>query len=248
MASSRRKLNKKRILTIGAAAAVGVSLVVGGMVVAAENIRASYPPAVSEKVQSYYDEHVANAKPTLPGSTAAATVTVSILSDSHAFNADSWWRQTVVANKVPGLIVGAFESQPGAMSSSLAPRVEAAVSKQGKVIVQAGTNDLLSGAAPADAAKGVMALWQEIKDRGATPVAALVPPSNDFPEAVVELNAMLTEAAAAQQLAIIDVYAPVANPDGTWANGTTTDGVHSNKTGSDLMTAAALKQLPSLAG
>lgn len=202
---------------------------------------------MSEKVQAYYDEKVANAKPTLPGTPTAAPTTVSILSDSHAFNQDSWWRQTVVANRVAGLRVGAFESQPGAMSSSLASRVEAATSKKGLVIVQAGTNDLVSGATPEDAAKGVTALWLAVKASGGVPAAALVPPSNDLGAGVMELNTILRSAAAEKKLMVIDVYTSVANPDGTWADGTTEDGIHANKKGSDLMTAAAMKQLPSLA-
>ena len=181
------------------------------------------------------------------GCTAAPpAAVVSILSDSHAFNADSWWRQTVAAGKVPGMTMGAFESHPGAGAAALAKRLDAAAAKKGIVIIQAGTNDLLSGTSPADTAAGVEALWKGIKDRGATPVVALVPPSNTVGANVVELNNILSSDATKQRMDVIDVYAPVANPDGTWQNGMTTDGTHANKAGSDLMTAAAMKQLPSL--
>ena len=202
------------------------------------------PPPASDQVQKYYDAN----KDLKTSAPAATAVVVSVLSDSHAFNADSWWRQTVVANKVPGLALGAFESQPGAASSSLVARLDAATAKKGLVIVQAGTNDLLSRQTPADAAAGVEALWKGVKDRGATPVAALVPPSDKVPAEVVELNNLLTAAATSQGLKIIDVYHAVAGPDGTWLAGDTIDGTHANKAGSDLMTAAAKKQLPSLAG
>jgi lysophospholipase L1-like esterase len=182
---------------------------------------------------------------TAPTTPAPAKI-VSVLSDSHANNADSWWRQTAAAGKVPGLALGAFESQPGAMSTSLAARLDAATAKKGLVIVQAGTNDLLALKTPAQAAAGVQALWQGIKDRGATPVAALVPPSDKAPDGVVQLNDLLARAAAAQGLKVIDVYHAVANPDGTWAAGTTADGTHANKAGSDRMATAASEQLPEL--
>lgn len=203
----------------------------------------STPPPVSDKVASYYESHKDLVQSA--AETKAAIVT-SILSDSHAFNADSWWRQTVMANKASGMTTGAFESQPGAGAAALAKRLDAAAAKKGLVIVQAGTNDLLSGASPADTAVGVEALWKGIRDRGATPVVALVPPSNDVPAEVRELNRILIEEAMTQRLDVIDVFTPVANKDGSWAVGYTTDGTHANKAGSDVMTAAVLRQLPSL--
>jgi lysophospholipase L1-like esterase len=205
----------------------------------------STPPPVSDKVASYYESH----KDLVQSAAATkAAIVTSILSDSHAFNADSWWRQTVMANKASGMTTGAFESQPGAGAgaAALAKRLDAAAAKKGLVIVQAGSNDLLSGTSPADTAAGVEALWKGIRDRGATPVVALVPPSNDVPAEVLELNRILIEEAMTQRLDVIDVFTPVANKDGSWAGGNTTDGTHANKAGSDVMTAAVLRQLPSL--
>ena len=74
-----------------------------------------------------------------------------------------------------------------------------------------------------------------------------MPRSDRFGAQVVELNAILQRDAAQQGLAVIDVYSPVADRDGTWADGLTTDGIHANKAGSDKMAAAAVQQLPPLA-
>jgi lysophospholipase L1-like esterase len=171
---------------------------------------------------------------------------MSILSDSHAFNADSWWRQTIATGRFPGAYLGAFESQPGAATTSLEPKLDAATSKGGAVVVQAGTNDLLSKRTPEQAVEGLEALWQGVRDRGAVPVAALVPPSNEVPAGVVELNEQIRAAADEQGLQLIDVYSPVAQPSGQWANGLTTDARHANAAGSKLMAAAAREQLPAI--
>ena len=79
------------------------------------------------------------------------------------------------------------------------------------------------------------------------PVAALVPPANARPAEAVQLNALIRQVAEAQKITVIDVYTPVASKDGSLVDGLTDDGIHSNKAVADLMAAAAMKQLPSLA-
>jgi lysophospholipase L1-like esterase len=173
---------------------------------------------------------------------------VGILSDSHAYGKNSWWRQTILAGAVPGLRPGPFESYPGAQTAGLVGYLDAAVKGADLVVVQAGTNDLLRGKSPEEAAQGVYTLWDGIRARGASPVAALVPPSDTRPSLAAELNGLLAEAAAINGIPVIDVYSPVAAEDGSWATGLTRDGIHSNKRGSDLMAKAAHGQLPKLAG
>ena len=176
-----------------------------------------------------------------------APVMVSVLSDSHAYNAGSWWRQTVVSGNIPDAELGAFESQPGATSTTLIKRLDAAAAHGGLVLVQAGTNDLIAGRRPATALTGIEALWDGITERGATPVAMLVPPSNKHGQQTVELNDLIRKAAAKRGLALIDVYTVVANPDGTWRHGLTTDGIHANAEGSAPMAAAAQEQIKRIA-
>ena len=201
---------------------------------------------MSQKVQDYYEKNVVNAK---PGASATATVkqtVVSVLSDSHAYNQGSWFRQTVEAGNVPGAVLGVFASQPGASAEVLANRVRQAVSLDGVVIVQAGTNDLMSAVSPEDAAKNVEALVAGVKEGGNKPVLALIPPSDTRGDLVMETNALLKQYAAANKVGLLDVTAPVIAEDGTWKPGLTTDGVHANTQGAKLMAGAAAKQLPAL--
>lgn len=173
-------------------------------------------------------------------------IAVSLLSDSHAFNAGSWWRQTMETG-MPGLTIGAWESQPGASAEVLADRLDAATARGGLVVVQAGTNDLMSGFDADGAYRNIVALWDGIEQRGATPVAALVPPSDARGDQVDRLNTLITEGAGDRGLYVIDVYSDVATEDGTWAPGLSADGIHSNDDGSALMAEAARGQLESLA-
>ncbi len=175
-----------------------------------------------------------------------AARTIGVLSDSHAHGKHSWWRQTVVADTVPGLRLGPFESHPGAQTVGLVDRLDAAARRADLVVVQAGTNDIRKGRSPEQAAEGVRVLWDGISARGAAPVAALVPPSDTHPGLAVELNRLLKTAAQARGMPLLDVYTPVAAADGSWRAGLSNDGIHSNRKGSDRMAAAARAQLAGL--
>ncbi|CCE76401.1 esterase [Clavibacter nebraskensis] len=184
------------------------------------------------------------AVPTSDAVEAESRFLMSVLSDSHAYNAGSWWRQTIGTGTFPDAYLGEFESLPGAVTSSLTPMLDAVTAQGGAVVVQAGTNDLLSQRTPEQAVEGLSGLWQGIRDRGAVPVAALVPPSDEVPQLVVELNRLIRTAAAEQGLELIDVYTSVAQSDGTWADGNSDDARHANGVGSALMADAAREQLP----
>ncbi|WP_434770558.1 SGNH/GDSL hydrolase family protein [Curtobacterium flaccumfaciens] len=138
-------------------------------------------------------------------SSAPDKVAVSVLSDSHAFNADSWWRQTVAANKVPGVEMGQFKSTPGIDTERLAADVEDSTADGGWVIVQASTNELLTARSPEETFTGITALWDGVAAAGAKPIAALVPPSDKTPSAVIELNQLIRQEAKTRDIPILDV-------------------------------------------
>lgn len=175
-------------------------------------------------------------------------IPLSVLSDSHAYFAASWWRQTVEANAVEGVSMGAFASQPGAVAATIASGLDeaAAASQGGYVLVQAGTNDLLAGSSPARAAADIQALWAGVRDRGSTPIAVLVPPSSEVGADVIELNRLLAGESRAEDIAILDVYTPVAEADGGWQAGDSDDGKHANLTGATLQANEVLAQLPGI--
>ncbi|SMQ58195.1 SGNH/GDSL hydrolase family protein [Agreia sp. VKM Ac-1783] len=193
-----------------------------------------------------------NLQPPLATPTATpvtqAVIPLSVLSDSHAFFAASWWRQTVEANAIPGVSMGAFASQPGAVADTIASGLDdaAAGAQGGYVLVQAGTNDLLAGSSPARAASDIQALWAGVRERGSTPIAVLVPPSNQVGGKVVELNRLLTGAAQQTGIAILDVYTPVAGDGGRWQVGTSDDGKHANLDGATRQANEVLAQLPGI--
>ena len=199
---------------------------------------------------------IAGAAPNLqlPLATPTATpapqpvVPLSVLSDSHAYFAASWWRQTVEANAIPGVSMGAFASQPGAEADTIASGLDdaAAGAQGGYVLVQAGTNDLLAGSSPARAASDIQALWAGVRERGSTPIAVLVPPSNQVGGKVVELNRLLTGAAQQAGIAILDVYTPVAGNGGRWQAGTSDDGKHANLDGATRQANEVLAELPGI--
>jgi lysophospholipase L1-like esterase len=178
----------------------------------------------------------------------AEPTAVSVLSDSHAFNEGSWLRRTIPAGAIPNVGLAAFASQPGADSETLAAKLDEAATGAGFVLVQAGTNDLLVGDSPEQAAAGVEALLQGVRDRGATPIVVLVPPSDTRASRTVTLNGLLRDYATQNGLGVLDVYSAVANPDGTWKTGLSGDGIHASGQGPELMAQATLGQLPELLG
>ncbi|SMG16233.1 GDSL-type esterase/lipase family protein [Agreia pratensis] len=189
------------------------------------------------------------ATPTATATPASTQVVpLSVLSDSHAYFAASWWRQTVEANAIPGVSMGAFASQPGAVADTIASGLDeaAAGAQGGYVLVQAGTNDLLAGSSPARAASDIEALWAGVRERGSTPIAVLVPPSSQVGSKVIELNRLLTGAARQAGIAILDVYTPVADAGGRWLAGTSDDGKHANLEGATRQANEVLAQLPGI--
>lgn len=212
-------------------ATFGVAMLV---VIAMQHVAASAPAADSQ------------AGPIPTYSSASSTVRVSILSDSHAYNANSWWRQTVAAGTVDGISMGKFDSTPGVDTEHLKAQAADSASEGGWVIVQAGTNDLLSGRTPQQALDGLTTLWDDVDKANAKPIAALVPPSDERPADVVKLNELIQQEATARGIPLLDVYSVVAADDGSWAGGHSTDGRHADPEASDKMADAAQTQLPTL--
>jgi hypothetical protein len=184
-----------------------------------------------------------------PSASAPATppaVTVSILGDSHAVVEGSWWRQTVEAGTVDGAREGAFEAYEGLTAADLVEHLDAATADGGLVVVQAGTFDLAAGRTPGETATDVAALWQGVLDRGATPIAALLPPSGDRGVDTVDVNTRLREGAEDRGIGVLDLTTPVEGGEGDWKSGLTDDGILANPTAAARMAQAADDQLSRL--
>lgn len=204
------------------------------------------PPPASESVQKYYNENVANAKPVLPVSSGAPAKPVSLISDSHAHNASSWWRETIGAGAVPGAQMHNVQSFPGSDSESILRRVEPVKYAGGYVVLQAGTNDLRQGDDAAQTVAGVKTVVALIRENQGKPVLALVPPSDEQPAVAKAVNELLVQWADAEKIPVVDVYTPVADPDGSWKDGLSDDMIHANKAGAAKMAAAAQVRLTAI--
>jgi hypothetical protein len=114
------------------------------------------------------------------------------------------------------------------------------------ILVEVGSQDIINGASAMEIDASMIALWQEIKDRGGEPVATLIAPSNSFPGSVVAVNNQIRVSAQAQGIQVLDLTSPVAAIDGTWAEGFSDDGQQANAAGTAVMSQALVSQLARL--
>ncbi|WP_202565983.1 SGNH/GDSL hydrolase family protein [Agreia sp. COWG] len=193
----------------------------------------------------------------LPTETPTATPTTSpaasvlLLGDQNSAGAESWWAQSIGASKLGGVqpsaqLGVAQVSESPVTVTELQQKIDATTSLTGYVIVQAGSTDIANGVSSAAIAAQVENLWKAVTIRGATPIVALVPPSDDEPETVVAVNDALKTAAATAGYGVLDLNASVASTNGTWATGFSDDGVVANAQGSRALADAVVSQLPAL--
>lgn len=170
-------------------------------------------------------------------------VKVSILSDSHAYNTGSWFRLTVVAGKVPDAKLGTFAGFPGGSTSTLRTHLDEVAGDE-VVILQAGTNDLHSARTPTETAAAIEDLVTDLQATGSDVILASIPPSSLRPAQILATNLLITAWAAQTDVPLLDVTTDVSTLTGDWREGETSDGIHANQHGSQVMADAALEQLP----
>lgn len=183
--------------------------------------------------------------------TTAEPAAVSLLGDQNALASDSWWSRSVAASSVSGVaaasVLGSTTIAESPLTvAELQQTVDTTTTLTGYVIVQAGSTDIAEGALPTTVASSVENLWKAVAIRGATPIVALVPPSDDQAENVVALNDLLQAAAVAADYTVLDLNTPIAASNGTWATGLSSDGVIANSQGSQILAEAVAAQLPTL--
>ena len=187
-----------------------------------------------------------------PTPTATPLATVSLLGDRTSAAPDSWWKK-LAASQIAGVAVaGAVVSAPADGTSNttvaeLQSKIDAITAAlSGYVIVQAGSADVAEGTASRTVAASVQNLWKAVSIRGATPVVALLPPSDENAESVTAVNELLTAAASAEGYPVLDLHTAVAAANGTWAAGYSDDGVAANDQGSQVLSQAVSTQLSEL--
>jgi hypothetical protein len=180
-----------------------------------------------------------------------APVSLSLLSDQSGSAAGSWWARSVTAALVPNVVESAELPAPAVdagllTTDELQDRIDAASVLSGYTVVLTGTGDLEEGSDPAVVAGEVQVLWQAVVAKGATPIVALVQPSDEYGAEVIELNGLLQTAATAAGYGVLDLYSPVAAPDGSYASAYSADGVSPNEAGSQVLAETVIAQLPTL--
>jgi hypothetical protein len=181
----------------------------------------------------------------VPNFDPAQPVTVA-LGDSITFNPDSWFRQicsggVLLQNCMNAGIWGNTTSQMQARLD-----VDVLVYKPALVFVMGGTNDLKRHESAKDIVRRLDLMVEKAQAVGATTVLCTIPPRNGYGPQVLTLNTAIRHYAARNNIPLLDMYLSVGTRKGVFKPGLTKDGIHPNLRGSDLMTAAAEQQLPTL--
>lgn len=206
------------------------------------------PAPTSRPASTAFDLPAETSTPTPEGE---QVVGASLLSDQNGALEVSWWTLSVAAGLVPNLVDLRELPSPEAgadllTTDQLQNRLDAVPVLSGYTVVQSGTGDIEDGADPVSVSAGVQLLWQAVAGKGATPIVALVPPSDEYGDEVIELNGLLRAAATAAGYGVLDLYSPLAAPDGSYAPNYSTDGVSPNAAASQLLADTAKAQLPPL--
>lgn len=107
------------------------------------------------------------------------------------------------------------------------------------VFLLAGTNDIRTGQTVGTIAN-VEAIISELDHAGIRVILGMLPPSDDYPDQTIAMNAALSAWAAAHGVAIFDAHDALADKDGTFAAGMSEDGIHPSRDGARVLAAAAL--------
>lgn len=189
-----------------------------------------------------------------PTPSARPQATVSLLGDRVSAAPGSWWKRlatstldgvTLAGSAVPVPVDGASNSTVAELQSEIDSTT---IALSGYVIVQAGSADVDDGAASGTVAVTVQGLWKAVSIRGATPIVALLPPSDVNAEGVIAVNELLAAAALSEGYPVLDLHTAVAAANGTWSAGYSDDGIEANEEGSRVMVQAAITQLQELVG
>jgi len=138
----------------------------------------------------------------------------------------------------------------GTTLTHLLPNVLAQSETPGACIVMAGANDVDQGVPLSTSIANLESITAQLLAKGIVPVLVVVPPDQytaDRGAATQAWNAWVQEYAAAERLPLLDAYTPVANADGTWKPGYTSDLINPNMWGSVAIARQALADgLPDL--
>ncbi len=156
------------------------------------------------------------------------------------------WYIAALADE-PRLVSAANAGYPGNTTQDMADRFarDVAVHEPRVVVIMGGTNDLREGRATDQVLGTLGQLAALTRDIGATPVLATIPPRTDgaYAGQVADLNAGIRRFGEETGTTVIDFFSVLADDDGQWRPGFTTDGIHPTRAAADAMARVAVDTL-----
>lgn len=111
-----------------------------------------------------------------------------------------------------------------------------------KVLVLAGTNDVIQGETE-QSLEHLTGIRAKLMAAGIDPVFGLLPPNNDKPGETMAFNEALRTWAERVDEEMLDYWTPLADPDGTYRDGMDRDGIHPSQQGAKVIAAVAADHL-----
>jgi len=106
------------------------------------------------------------------------------------------------------------------------------------VTVLGGTNDRFTGVPKSAFIANLRTIIDQLKAHGVTVILMTIPPNKAG--SVTSWNDAIRDIARTEGVALVDIYAVLANSTGGWAKGMTGDGIHPDAAGYARMTTAIL--------
>jgi lysophospholipase L1-like esterase len=165
--------------------------------------------------------------------------------DTGAVASASWYAAALADE--PRLESAANAGYPGNTTLDMADRFvrDVAAHEPRVVVIMGGTNDLRAGRTTDEVLATLEELAARTRDLGATPVLATIPPrtDGDYAGQVAELNAGLRRLGEQTGTTVIDFHSVVADDDGRWRPGFSSDGIHPTRAAGDAMARLAVTTL-----
>ncbi|QWC83897.1 SGNH/GDSL hydrolase family protein [Nocardioidaceae bacterium] len=158
-----------------------------------------------------------------------ATV-VSVLGDGHVLAEGSWFYRAIPAEDGGPVERGVVLAEEDARARSLESRLDQVVAGD-IVMIAAGAVDVSLGEPAPEIVADIKVLVRGVRERDATPVLVLVPPSNERGFLTKLVNRKLSAYGERRDIAVLDIFSPVATTPGRWLKRYTDDGEYANPEG-----------------
>ncbi|TYP87172.1 SGNH/GDSL hydrolase family protein [Blastococcus xanthinilyticus] len=225
-----------------------IVLLVGGLLVAALVASLAFPHGPTRRLLSAVAHYECVLSPADAGAAGGAVALGDSITAGDHFEAldigadTSWFDVLACRDDSPVTYLG-NHGVPGEESGEILARVDAALAREpGRVFVLAGTNDVREGRT-SGSLDDLTAIATAIRAAGAEPLFATLPPSDAFPAETAAFNEELLAWAGREEVELLDFWTPLADEDGTFAEGMSTDGTHPSAEGAAVLADVAAAAL-----